>query len=150
MYHLSMNEQTKPQPCNVIDLIGALVRTGKVIEARLDEALAAVGLTSSQWEMLRTLKLAGEPLPLGEIADQVACVKSNVTQLADRLEAQGLVARVPNPKDRRSTRAVLTLEGHARHAEGERIVRQFEAAYLNDLDANERHAMDAFLARMEK
>jgi len=150
MYHLSMNEIQTTQHCDALHLIGTLVRTGKVIEARLDEALAAAGLTASQWEVLRTLAHSDNPLPLGEVATRVACVKSNVTQLADKLEAQGLIARVPNPQDRRSTRAALTQAGYAKHAEGEHIVRQFERDYLNNLNADERRALDSFLARMEK
>lgn len=40
------------------------------------------------------------------------CVsKSNVTQLIDRLEAQGLVARETSPADRRLVYAVLTDRG---------------------------------------
>jgi DNA-binding MarR family transcriptional regulator len=38
----------------------------------------------------------------------MACVRSNITQLIDRMQAEGLVRRIPDPQDRRSVRAALT------------------------------------------
>jgi DNA-binding MarR family transcriptional regulator len=45
-------------------------------------------------------------------------VKSNVTQLVDRLESDGLVRREADPGDRRSIRAVVTDSGRDRHVAG--------------------------------
>lgn len=146
MYHLNMNKIRVEPQCDALHLIETLVRTGKVMETRLDEALAPLGLTTTQWGMLRALAQAGAPLPLGEVAARIACVKSNATQLADRLEAQGLIARVANPVDRRSTRAALTQAGHATYAAGAQIVRAFEDQHLNWLDAQGRETLDAFFA----
>lgn len=60
---------------------------------------------------LQQLKIANEPLPLGQFADHLSCAKSNATQLIDRLEAEGLVRRIPDPHDRRSVLAQITDEG---------------------------------------
>lgn len=147
MYYLSMNNYSPPK-CDALHLIETLVRTGKILETRLDEALEPTGLTASQWGVLRALAEADAPLPLGEIAAKLACVKSNATQLADRLEAQHLVERVANPLDRRSTQAALTGAGRAKYEEGARIVTAFEARYLEPLDERERAALDAALARL--
>ena len=43
---------------------------------------------------LHHLTQAGESLPLGQLAERLSCVKSNVTQLVDRLEADGLDSKV--------------------------------------------------------
>lgn len=56
------------------------------------------------------LQLAS-PRPMNELAAVLACDNSNVTGLVDRLEARGLVARRPNPADRRVKRVVLTAAG---------------------------------------
>ncbi|HMH19154.1 MAG TPA: MarR family transcriptional regulator, partial [Burkholderiales bacterium] len=50
------------------------------------------------------------------------CVRSNITQLMDRLEADGLVRRVEDLADRRAVRAALTPLGRERQAAGAKQV----------------------------
>src|ERR1700738_3843188 len=73
-------------------------------------------LTSSQACLLQRLK---DPMPQREAALQLGYDPSNITALADALEAKGLVERRLAPPDRR----VKTL---ARTAEGERLVRELD------------------------
>jgi len=74
----------------------------------VEERLADAGLSLPKLAALHQLSQAGDSLPLGQLAERLACVKSNVTQLVDRLEADGLVVRAADPNDRRSRLAVLT------------------------------------------
>ena len=53
----------------------------------------------------------GRPLPMGRLAGTLGCDASNVTGLVDRLEARGLVQRLPSPDDRRVKVVQLTPEG---------------------------------------
>src|SRR5262249_27429441 len=85
-----------------------LLRTAKAMEARIESAPARHGLSMAKWGVLRQLADEQRPLPLTRIAERVSCVKSNVTQLVDRLEADALVVRVDAPSDRRSVRAMIT------------------------------------------
>ena len=48
------------------------------------------------------------PISLSELAEKLTCVRSNVTQLVDRLEADGLAKRADDPADRRAVRAKVT------------------------------------------
>src|ERR1700682_1842048 len=73
-------------------------------------------LSSSQACLLQRLN---HPMPQREAALQLGYDPSNITALADVLEAKGLVERRLDPSDRR----VKTL---ARTAEGERLVRELE------------------------
>src|SRR6478735_3002007 len=66
----------------------------------------------------------GESLPLGQLAERLSCVKSNITQLVDRLEADGLVSRAPDPHDRRARLAVMTPAGRIACEAGTRIRQQ--------------------------
>ena len=68
---------------------------------------------------LTQLALAGEPLTLGDLAARLSCVRSNITQLVDRLEADGLVRRVDDAADRRSVRAELTDRGRDKQVVGQ-------------------------------
>src|SRR5262245_5099873 len=51
------------------------------------------------------------PIPMGRLADALACDASNVTGLVDRLESRGLVRRQPSAEDRRVKVLVLTPAG---------------------------------------
>ena len=57
-------------------------------------------------------------------------MRSNVTQLVDRLEAEKLVTRSDDPRDRRSVRAELTARGRSRHAAGMRALTKAERELL--------------------
>src|SRR3982751_1568434 len=43
----------------------------------------------------------GRPVPMGKLAETLACDASNVTGLVDRLESRGLVRRRPSAAGRR-------------------------------------------------
>ena len=69
---------------------------------------------------------AGEPLSLSELAARLTCVRSNITQLVDRLDAEGLVRRVENPADRRSKKAAITPLGVERQSAGARALERVQ------------------------
>ena len=102
----------------------SLLEAARAVEAQLEQALAEVHLSGAKLAALTHLVEAGEPVTLGELAERCACVRSNITQLVDRLEADRLVARVDDPADRRSLRAAITPLGRERQAAGARKVQE--------------------------
>jgi DNA-binding MarR family transcriptional regulator len=94
--------------------------------SRFEAVLEPIGLSLAKFNILAKLVAAGEPLPLSTLAERSACVRSNITQLVDRLEADKLVVRVHDPHDRRLVRAALTSEGRARHDAGEKALVEVE------------------------
>lgn len=110
-----------------------IVRVAQALEGRLEADLDGMGLSQAQLNVLRILADAGEPVALSTIAERFGCVRSNVTQLVDRLEVDGLVRRVDDPDDRRVTRAALTPAGRRAHRDGIRIVGRHEAAVVEAL-----------------
>src|SRR6202035_2972619 len=120
------------------DAIGfALIHAAHRVEARLDEALAGVGLSGAKIGALCVLVAEDRPMSLSELAEKLTCVRSNITQLVDRLEADGLVKRIDDPADRRAVRAEVTRLGRERHAAGAKLVN----AVLRDV-AKELAAVD--------
>jgi DNA-binding MarR family transcriptional regulator len=101
-----------------------LLRIANRIERRLDEALAPVDLSLAKYGALTKLAHAEEPLSLGELAALLVSVRSNISQLVDRLEADGLVRRVEDPRDRRCVRAELTPLGRERQAAGAAVAQE--------------------------
>jgi len=71
-----------------------LMHAAGTVEKRLEDALGTVGLSLAKFGALTFLVRAGEPLSLSECAAKMTCVRSNITQLVDRLESDGLVRRV--------------------------------------------------------
>jgi DNA-binding MarR family transcriptional regulator len=126
-------------------LSGELLGTLHGLEARLESALEPLGLSLAKFGVLSKLVAAGEPLPLRMLAEQCACVRSNITQLVDRLEAEKLVRREDDPKDRRSIRAELTAEGRTRHAAAARALTKAEKDLFAPLPAKQRKDFLALL-----
>ena len=118
-------------------LSGQLLCALRSVETRLEAALEPLGLSLAKFGVLSKLVAAGEPLPLSTLAERSACVRSNITQLVDRLEAEKLVVRAPDPRDRRSIRAELTDEGRARQAEAARVVTEAETAVFSGLPSGD-------------
>ena len=109
-----------------VEVMLTLLRAARAIEDRFDAALAKVDLSGPKFGALTVLVKAGEPLSLGDLAAKLTCVRSNITQLVDRLEADGLVRRVNDPHDRRGKRAAITALGVARRAAGARVIATLE------------------------
>jgi DNA-binding MarR family transcriptional regulator len=123
------------------EILGAL----QAVASRLEEELEPLGLSLAKFGALSRLVDAGRPLPLGTLAERCACVRSNITQLVDRLEAERLVVRIDDPKDRRSVLAELTDQGRSRHAAGERALEAVERELLARIPDDQRAALRGLL-----
>src|SRR5688572_2337868 len=125
----------------------AILHAAQTISDRMEEALGTVGLSVAKQSALTELAEAGEPLTLSELAARLSCVRSNITQLVDRLEADGLVRRVDDPADRRSVRAELTSLGLEKQALGaieiERIQGELASRISSDDLASLKSALEA-------
>jgi DNA-binding MarR family transcriptional regulator len=71
----------------------AVLQAAHAVEDEVEAKLNEVGLSGAKLAALTALSEAGESLPLSQLADRLSCVKSNITQLVDRLDADGFVAR---------------------------------------------------------
>jgi DNA-binding MarR family transcriptional regulator len=120
------------------------------METQLESALGQVGLSLAKFGVLAKLAEAGEPLALGCLADLCSCVRSNMTQLVDRLEADKLVERMDDPNDRRSIKAALTPEGRSRYEEGVRLLDEAERDVFARLAAPERATLSRLLRTLQK
>jgi DNA-binding MarR family transcriptional regulator len=105
------------------------------------QKIATVGLSAAKYSVLALLADAGEPLALSDLAARTSCVRSNMTQLVDRLEADGLVRRVDDPADRRVVRAALTPLGEERQAEGAKQMAKVQKGFAASLTEVDRIAL---------
>jgi DNA-binding MarR family transcriptional regulator len=147
-----MNDQVETE--TVVESAGphwtfSVLHAAHLIEDRMEEALGKVGLSIAKQSALSELASAGEPLTLSQLAARLSCVRSNMTQLVDRLEADGLVKRLDDPEDRRSVRADLTTTGKERQRAGEKAVKRVQAEFAASLTTRERTALEAALGALK-
>jgi DNA-binding MarR family transcriptional regulator len=100
----------------------SLLSAAGAIEDQLESALGEVGLSIAKMGLIANLVDIDEAISLSRLADRCACVRSNITQLVDRLESDGLVQREADPDDRRSIRATLTPAGRERYEAGRAVL----------------------------
>jgi DNA-binding MarR family transcriptional regulator len=128
----------------------ALLHTASTVQTHAEMKLSAVGLSLPKLAALTALSEAGESMPLSQLAERLSCVKSNITQLVDRLEADGFVTRSADPNDRRGRLAVLTPAGRDAHKKGTRIYEDTERDLLAGLDPAEARQLAALMAKLER
>lgn len=127
----------------------SLIRAANAVQAELEQALGGHSLSIAKLNVLNRLAEAGEPLSLSELATRLRCVRSNVTQLIDRLESEGLVRREGDPRDRRSIRALLTGAGRARQRVGAQELERVESKAAELLAERDRVALSRALEALQ-
>jgi DNA-binding MarR family transcriptional regulator len=93
-------------------VITSVMRLQQIFLANADSVLRPLGLTFARYEVLMLLSFSTRgSLPLGKIGERLQVNAASVTNAVDRLEAQGLVTRRPNPDDGRGILAAITNSG---------------------------------------
>lgn len=115
---------------------------------QIADALARVGLSYAKFEVLEYLRNADGPVNLSALAEGQKCARSNITQLIDRLEKEGLVEREQDPDDRRGVRALLTPAGAELSREGITQLDVVRARFAAAFTAAERAEFARLLAKV--
>jgi DNA-binding MarR family transcriptional regulator len=154
-YRSAMNQ---PADTAAPDRDATLVEGGATLFTLLDvadrlygsiaEALGRVGLSYAKFEVLKFLRDANEAVNLSTLAQGQGCARSNITQLVDRLESEGLVNREQDPEDRRGVRAALTSQGADLVDEGVTQIDVVRAQFAASFTAPERAELARLLAKI--
>jgi DNA-binding MarR family transcriptional regulator len=151
IYHSAMNQSGRVPPTTISPpdsgaTLFSFLEVAEQLYEKIAEALARVGLSYAKYEVLQHLHDAGEAVSLGILAEGQRCARSNITQLIDRLEVEGLVRRVDDPDDRRSVRAELTPEGATRAREGATQLDLVRAQFAASFNGSDRAELSRLLA----
>ncbi|MBW1638963.1 MULTISPECIES: MarR family winged helix-turn-helix transcriptional regulator [Microbacterium] len=97
----------------------------------------APGLSPGAYKMFSLIARRGE-MTASELAERTLSDKSLVSRMVRELEGQGLIRRIPDPRDKRSSLLSATPEGldrltAARRHDDERLVRALEDWELADI-----------------
>ncbi|WP_345800791.1 MarR family winged helix-turn-helix transcriptional regulator [Microbacterium sp. AZCO] len=129
------------------DVSFLLARANALSVAAGNAALADLGLKVRSFSVLALA--AGDVRPTQrDLSEFLRLDPSQVVALVDQLEKRGLVARTPDPADRRANVVVATDEGRALHARAVRAARAAERDLHGDVSEDERTILIGLLARI--
>lgn len=90
-----------------------IIYTANWISSCQNEFFKSYGISPQQYNILRILRGAGEPLKVQTIKDRMLERSPNATRLMDKLCAKNYIERFPSEHDRRVVKIVITNEGKA-------------------------------------
>jgi DNA-binding MarR family transcriptional regulator len=139
------SERWGDEPARPMAAVTSIMRAQQVLLARLNGLLRPFGLTFPRYEALMLLSFTrAGALPLGKIGERLQVHRTSVTNIVDKLEADGLVRRVPHAEDRRATLAEITTAGRETAARATAVLN--EAAFgIEALGKEEQEAVTALL-----
>ncbi|MEU3888998.1 MarR family transcriptional regulator [Streptomyces sp. NPDC029041] len=107
------DEAARAADSRLVHDFGLLIKTATRLEQRIDATLRKeCEISHTMFEVLiRLCRHPDEEISQRRLADDLTLTSSGITRLVDRMEATGLVRRVPAPGDRRSVLVEPTGQG---------------------------------------
>jgi DNA-binding MarR family transcriptional regulator len=98
-----------------MEVFGRIYRLSRVMGDRAEKAYAPYGISRGEFDVLATLRRAGEPYTLSprRLSSTLMLTTGGMTGRLDKLERAGLLRRSPDPHDRRGLQVTLTEKGLA-------------------------------------
>jgi DNA-binding MarR family transcriptional regulator len=128
-------------------LLSCTVRVENRIRSRLR---AAFGITLPRFDLMAQLERHPDGLRMGELSKRMMVTGGNVTGIADQLEREELVVRVPDPQDGRAFMLRLTPCGRSAFA---RMAAEHEGwveDLFRDLSGADKASLSALLDTMKR
>ncbi|WP_307834167.1 MarR family winged helix-turn-helix transcriptional regulator [Paractinoplanes lichenicola] len=96
-----------------MSVFGRIFRLSRLAGDRMEQAYTPYGIGRPEFDVLATLRRAGDPFQLspGELAASMMLSTGGTTARLDRLERAGMIERLPSPSDRRGVLVRLTRPG---------------------------------------
>jgi DNA-binding MarR family transcriptional regulator len=98
-------------PNNKVKALLNIIYTSNWIKRHQNTFFKPFGISPQQFNILRILRGAGEPLKVQTIKERMLERAPNATRLMDKLCAKNLIERIPCPTDRRVVHIAITDEG---------------------------------------
>jgi DNA-binding MarR family transcriptional regulator len=123
----------------------ALWRTYDRLRAIEDELFARFDLTAQQYNLLRLLRGAHEPVPTLTLAERLVSRAPGITRMLDKLEERKLLTRTRSAKDRRAVLVAISDRGTALLDEIAEPLRECHEKQLGHLSGAELRNLIALL-----
>lgn len=130
-------------------VIGRLSRVSQHLDNAIRAALAELGISPGEFDVLATLRRTGAPYQLNPSALYQAAMLSSgaMTNRLDRLEQAGYVQRLPDPGDRRGRLVKLTEKGRQLVDQALEVHVSNEQRLISALSADECDQLRSLLSR---
>ena len=135
---------------SVLQVIGRLLRGAEQTQQRLTAALAPLGLSYADFDVINTLRRRNDHdgTHPRDLARSALVTSGAMTARLDRLVAGGLVQRRADPEDRRAIRIRLTRKGERLATEALTAVLEVDEEILAPLTDHQRTALAGTLKRL--
>lgn len=101
----------------------SIIHAQQVVTTTIERALRPLDLTFARYEILMLLSFSRSgALPITKVGERLLVHPTGITKLVDKLEAQGLVRREPNPNDRRGVLVRVSPEGRRAGARASKVL----------------------------
>ena len=96
-----------------MEVLSRVTRLARHLDRARRQAFADQDLESWEFDVLSALRRSGEPYQLspGRLLRETLVTSGTMTNRVDRMASRGLVARLPDPSDRRGVQVRLTSTG---------------------------------------
>ena len=133
-----------------LEVLSRVTRLARHLDLARRAAFDAHGLEPWEFDVLAALRRAGAPYSLspGRLLQMTLVTSGTMTNRIDRLEAKGLVLRVPDPTDGRGVQVTLTDQGRARVDDALTDLLGHEREILAALPATDRDLLADLLRRL--
>jgi MarR family transcriptional regulator, organic hydroperoxide resistance regulator len=125
----------------------AVVRAFRVVNRASNRAFDPLGLSAEQAHVLSVLWTLG-PMTIGALQRELALSSPTLTGAIDRMEAIGLVRRVPSPDDRRAVLLEPTPLAAKKRKKIFETIDQLEQSCADMLTATERKELLRLLEKI--
>jgi DNA-binding MarR family transcriptional regulator len=159
------NEHDQPQQEAVLDLASRLTQdhhqslklwlrmlscTVKIENEVRTRLRATFGITLPRFDLMAQLERFPDGLRMGELSRRMMVTGGNITGITDQLEQEKLVARVVDPKDRRSFSVKLTPAGRRAFDEMAKVHEGWITELLQGVTPDEKTQLIALLSHMKQ
>jgi len=79
------------------------IKASRQLRNKLDKALKAFDITAAQFSVIRQIQSSEQPITAAEIAQRLRSDRPTISGIINRLEKKGIVLKVDNPEDKRSS-----------------------------------------------
>lgn len=111
---------------------------------RLNKQLSEEGVPLDQWRILRVLHEA-DGLTMRGLAEAVSLNRPTMTKVVDKMVADALTYRVPDPNDRRKVRIFLSDKGRLLFQEQNKLVSTHQDAVEGSFGVEETKQLKSML-----
>ena len=131
-------------------IVERIQKITKHLARAMNETLSEFGLDRGEWWLLSALRRSGPPYRRspGHLSQDLGLSTGAMTNRLDRLEAAGLVRRLPDPNDRRAVQVELTEAGWQAWQDSVGAQAQKEALVASALTPAEKERLNSLLRRL--